>query len=151
MLTLRFHLLPPTVFVMLVTALLTGCAGGGLGPPRAVVFPAGAPSANLPYSPGVQVGDIIYVSGQVAGEPTDIAGQTTGVLKKVQSIIESAGGTMTNVDKCTVFLTRQADFAPMNEVWRSFFPTNPPARSTIIAAALPRPEFLIELECIAHK
>jgi 2-iminobutanoate/2-iminopropanoate deaminase len=150
MLTLRFHLLPPTVFVMLVTALLAGCAGGGLGPPRAVVVPAGAP-ANLPYSPGVRVGDIIYVSGQVAGEPTDIAGQTTGVLKKVQSIIESAGGTMTNVDKCTVFLTRQADFAPMNEVWRSFFPTNPPARSTIIVAALPQPEFLIELDCIAHK
>ena len=151
MLTSTSPFLRLSVFTTLITALLTGCAGGGHGPTRTVVAPPGARSANLPFSPGVQVADIIYVSGQVAGDSTDITGQTTGVLKKVQSIVEAAGGTMANVDKCTVFLTRQADFAAMNEVWRGFFPANPPARSTIIAAALARPEFLIELECIAHK
>jgi 2-iminobutanoate/2-iminopropanoate deaminase len=72
------------------------------------------------------------------------------VLKKVQAIVEAAGSSMESVDKCTVFLTRQADFAGMNEVWHSTFQSNSPARSTVIVAALPRPEFLIELECIAH-
>ena len=46
--------------------------------------------------------------------------------------------------------TRQTDFAGMNEVWRNTFPSNPPARSTLIVGALPRPEFVIELECMAH-
>jgi 2-iminobutanoate/2-iminopropanoate deaminase len=117
---------------------------------REVVIPPGA-SGSTPFSPGVRIGNIIYVSGQVAGDVADISGQTTGALKKVQAIVEAAGATMTNVDKCTVFLTRQADFAPMNEVWRNFFPASPPARSTVIVAALARPEFLIEVECVAHK
>jgi 2-iminobutanoate/2-iminopropanoate deaminase len=118
---------------------------------REVVLPPGASPGSTPFSPGVRVGNIIYLSGQVAGDVADISGQTTGALKKVQAIVEAAGATMTNVDKCTVFLTRQADFAPMNEVWRAFFPASPPARSTVIVAALARPEFLIEVECAAHK
>jgi 2-iminobutanoate/2-iminopropanoate deaminase len=73
------------------------------------------------------------------------------VLKKVQAVVEAAGATMATVDKCTVFLMRQADFAPMNEVWRTFFPKDPPARSTVIVAALARAEFLVEIECIAHR
>jgi 2-iminobutanoate/2-iminopropanoate deaminase len=66
-------------------------------------------------------------------------------------VVEAGGAAMAKVDKCTVFLTRQADFAPMNEVWRTFFPKDPPARTTVIVTALARPEFLIEIECIAHR
>jgi 2-iminobutanoate/2-iminopropanoate deaminase len=66
-------------------------------------------------------------------------------------VVEAGGATMATVDKCTVFLTRQTDFAPMNEVWRTFFPKDPPARSTVIVAALARAEFLVEIECIAHR
>ena len=77
--------------------------------------------------------------------------QATSVLKKVQAVVEAAGTTMAKVDKCTVFLTHQADFALMNEVWRTFFPKDTPARTTVIVAALARAEFLIEVECIAHR
>ncbi|MDN7182180.1 RidA family protein [Caballeronia sp. SEWSISQ10-4 2] len=118
---------------------------------REVVLPAGAAAGATPYSPGVRVGNIIYISGQVAGEAgPDIRPQTELALKKVQAIVEAAGATMSSIDKCTVFLTRQTDFAAMNEVWRNAFPSNPPARSTVIVGALPRPELVIELECTAH-
>ena len=113
--------------------------------------PAAATRAPLPTSPGVRVGDVIYVSGQAEPDTPDITGQATSVLKKVQAVVEAAGTTMAKVDKCTVFLTRQADFAPMNDVWRTFFPSDPPARTTVIVAALPRAEILIEIECIAHR
>jgi 2-iminobutanoate/2-iminopropanoate deaminase len=111
--------------------------------------PAATTRVPLPLSPGVRIGDVIYVSGQVELDAPDITGQATSVLKKVQAVVEAAGTTMAKVDKCTVFLTRQADFAPMNEVWRTFFPKDP-ARTTVIAA-LARGEFLIEVECIAHR
>jgi 2-iminobutanoate/2-iminopropanoate deaminase len=119
---------------------------------REVISPPSATTrAPLPLSPGVRVGDIIYVSGQVELDAPDITSQTTNVLKKVQAVVEAAGTSMAKVDKCTVFLTRQADFAPMNEVWRTFFPKDPPARTTVIVAALARAEFLIEIECMAHR
>jgi 2-iminobutanoate/2-iminopropanoate deaminase len=119
---------------------------------RDVISPPGAATrVPLPLSPGVRVGDVIYVSGQVELDVPDITGQATSVLKKVQAVVEAAGTTMAKVDKCSVFLTRQSDFAPMNEEWRTFFPKDPPARTTVIVAALARAEFLIEIECIAHR
>jgi 2-iminobutanoate/2-iminopropanoate deaminase len=119
---------------------------------REVISPPSATTrAPLPISPGVRVGEIIYVSGQVELDAPDITSQTTSVLKKVQAVVEAAGASMAKVDKCTVFLTRQSDFAPMNEVWRTFFPKDPPARTTVIVAALARAEFLIEIECVAHR
>lgn len=139
-----------------VLVCLAGFAAACAGPEshqstRSVVLPAGAIQGATPYSPGIRAGNLIYVSGQVSGDVgPDIRLQTDLVLKKVQAIVEAAGSSMANVDKCTVFLTRQADFAAMNEAWHSTFPSNSPARSTVIVAALPRPEFLIELECIAH-
>lgn len=140
------------VLICLAGFLFAGCAGPeSQVSKREVVLPAGATAGATPYSPSVRVGNIIYISGQVAGEAgSDIRPQTELALKKIQAIVEAAGASMTNIDKCTVFLTRQTDFAAMNEVWRNTFPSNPPARSTVIVGALPRPEFVIELECIAH-
>jgi 2-iminobutanoate/2-iminopropanoate deaminase len=140
------------VFMCLAEFLLAGCAVPESHlTKREIVLPAGATAGATPYSPGVRVGNIIYISGQVAGEAgPDIRPQTELALKKVQAIVEAAGAAMTSVDKCTVFLTRQTDFAAMNEVWRNTFPSNPPARSTVIVGALPRPELVIELECMAH-
>lgn len=124
---------------------------GGLPSARQAVLPAGAKPGATPYSPGGRVGNTLYISGQIAGEAgPDIQSQTTVALKKVQAIAEAAGTSMANIDKCTVFLTRQSDFVGMNEVWRNVFPSNPPARSTVIVAALPRPEPVIEIECMAH-
>ena len=116
-----------------------------------VSTPAARTGIPLPLSAGIRVGDIVYVSGQVELDVPDITGQARSVLRKIQAVVEAAGSTMAKVDKCTVYLTRQADFAAMNEVWRGFFPKDPPARTTVIVAALARAEFLIEVECIAHR
>lgn len=142
-----------SIVTLLATATLLAPAAAQTSPlTRDVISrPAPATGAPLPISPGVRVGDVIHMSGQVERDAQDITGQTTSVLKKVQAIVEAAGATVATVDKCTVFLVRQADFAPMNEVWRTFFPKDPPARSTVIVAALARPEFLVEIECIAHR
>jgi len=118
---------------------------------RDVVQPPGMARGSAPYSPGVRAGSTIYVSGQVGGEAgPDIRSQATAALRKIGAIVEAAGTSTANIDKCTVFLTNQADFAVMNEVWRSVFPHDPPARTTVIVAALARPEFLIEMDCNAH-
>ena len=145
--------LTASIVSFLVTAALLASPAAAQTPPltRDVISPPAASTRiPLPLSPGVRVGNVIYVSGQVELDVPDITGQATSVLKKVQAVVEAAGGTMAKVDKCTVFLIRQGDFAPMNEVWRTFFPKEPPARSTVIVAALARAEFLIEVECIAH-
>jgi 2-iminobutanoate/2-iminopropanoate deaminase len=142
----------PAVLICLAGFLLAGCtAPESHLTKREVVLPAGATPGASPYSPGLRAGNTIYISGQIAGEAgPDIRPQTELALKKVQAIVEAAGATMASIDKCTVFLTRQTDFADMNDVWRNTFPSNPPARSTVIVAALARPEFVIELDCIAH-
>jgi 2-iminobutanoate/2-iminopropanoate deaminase len=152
------RLINPIATALIVAAetifTLVGAPAAAQTPPltRDVISPpAAATRAPLPISPGVRVGDVIYVSGQVELDAPDITGQATSVLKKVQAVVEAAGTTMSKVDKCTVFLTRQADFASMNEVWRTFFLKDPPARTTVIVAALARAEFLIEIECNAHR
>jgi 2-iminobutanoate/2-iminopropanoate deaminase len=104
-----------------------------------------------PYSPGVKANNIVYVAGQVAPEAgADLRAQAEAVLTKVKAVVEAAGSTMPQVDKCGVFLLNAADFEPMNEIWRKFFPSNPPARTTVVVAALPRPSALIEIDCTAH-
>ncbi len=142
-----------SIVTVLATAALLAPAAAQTSPlTREVISPAAAATrVILPLSAGVRVGDVIYVSGQVERDTPDITGQTTSVLKKIQAVVEAAGATMATVDKCTVFLVRQTDFAPMNEVWQTFFPKDPPARSTVIVAALARAEFLVEIECIAHR
>jgi 2-iminobutanoate/2-iminopropanoate deaminase len=126
-----------------------GSAQAG-APARAAVVPAGVtPSAN--FSPGIRSGNVLYVSGQLpaAGTAADIQSQTTSAMNAVKAIVEAGGSSMDNVLKCTVFLTAQSDFAGMNQAYVPFFPTNPPARSTVIVAALVRADAKIEVECIA--
>jgi len=145
--------LTASIVPLLATPALLAAPAAAQTPPLSrdvISSPAASTRIALPLSPGVRVGNVIYVSGQVELDAPDITGQATSVLKKVQAVVEAAGATMAKVDKCTVFLTRQADFGPMNEVWRTFFPKDPPARTTVIVAALARAEFLIEVECIAH-
>src|SRR5262249_1017372 len=120
--------LTASIVSLLATAALLAAPAAAQTPPltRDVISPtAAAPRVNLPLSPGVRVGAGTYVAGQVEVDAPAIAGQATSVLKKVQAVVEAAGSTMATVDKCTVFLTRQVDFPPMNEVWRTFFPKDP--------------------------
>ncbi|MDB5407057.1 MAG: putative endoribonuclease [Rhodospirillales bacterium] len=130
---------------------VAGTAAGAQGLTREVVTPPGATGPAPPFSPAVKVGNTIYLAGQVGGDAgPEFRDQVAAALKKVQVLVEAAGSTLANVDRCTVFLTRQSDFAAMNEVWRGVFADKPPARSTIVVAALAAPALLVEVECLAH-
>jgi len=116
-----------------------------------VVPPGMAASATL--TPGIRHGDVIYTSGQLGisrdAPDSTIQGQTKKALENVKAVVEAAGSTMSNVLKCTVFLVDVKDFAGMNSVYSQFFPKEPPARSTVVVAALVSAAAKIEVECIA--
>lgn len=114
-----------------------------------------APRAIGPYSQGVKAGGFVFVSGQVAIDPAtnkmiegDIRAQTERVLKNVTAILEAAGSSLDQVVKTTVFLKNMEDFVPMNEVYATFFASEPPARATVEASKLPK-DMLVEIEAIA--
>ncbi len=114
-----------------------------------------APKAIGPYSQAVIHGGIVYLSGQIAIEPANnkvieggISAQTERVLENVKAILESCGASLESVLKTTVFLKDMGDFTPMNQTYERYFPKNPPARSTIQAARLPR-DVSVEIEVIA--
>ena len=106
-------------------------------------------------SPAVRVGNLVFLSGVMGTKPGGgladggIEGQTRQALENVKSALALAGAKMEDVAKCTVFLTDAANFQAMNQVYREFFPTDPPARSTVAVAALVVPNALIEIECTA--
>ena len=117
------------------------------------VISMGAPSPNAVLSPAIRVGDVVYASGQLGlnrqAPDSTIEGQTRLTLENTKRVLEAAGTTMDNVVKCTVFLTRASDFQGMNRVYREFFPKDPPARSTVVVAALVVPAAVVEIECMA--
>ncbi len=105
-------------------------------------------SATL--SPGIRVGNLLWASGQLGTSPTDttIAGQTTRSLENTEKVFKAAGTTLAAAaTKCTVFLTDVKDFQGMNSAYTKFFPSNPPARSTVVVAALVVPGAKVEIEC----
>ncbi|WP_291159214.1 RidA family protein [Gemmatimonas sp. UBA7669] len=104
-------------------------------------------SATL--SPGIRLGNMLFASGQLGTSPNDttIAGQTTRALENTEKVFKAAGTTLANAVKCTVFLTDVKDFRGMNEAYTKFFPSNPPARSTVVVAALVVPNAKVEIEC----
>jgi 2-iminobutanoate/2-iminopropanoate deaminase len=114
-----------------------------------------APRAIGPYSQGIKAGGFVFVSGQVAFDPAtgkliegDVRAQTERVLKNITAILDAAGSSLDQVVKCTVFLKNMEDFVPMNEVYATFFPTEPPARATVEVSKLPK-DMLVEIDCIA--
>lgn len=120
------------------------------------IIPQGS-NASPAFAPGMQVGEFLFVSGQVAQDndgnlvgPGDCEAQTRQVMSRVGSIVAAAGATMQDVVKITAFLTNLADYPVYNRVRSETFPTNPPASSSVIVASLVRPEFLVEVEAIVH-
>ncbi len=113
-----------------------------------------APKAIGPYSQAIRCGDYLFVSGQLPVEPAsgnisgDIKTQTHQVIKNMSAILLEAGASLQNVVKTTVFLKDLNDFAAMNEVYLQYFNRDPPARSCVQVAAIPKGA-LIEIECIA--
>ena len=120
---------------------------------RQTIVPQGM-NATATLTPGIKLGDVIYSSGQLglARGATDstIQTQTKAALENVKAVIEAGGGTMASVAKCTVFLTDVKDFQGMNSVYTTFFPKEPPARSTVVVAALVSAAAKVEIECIGH-
>ncbi|MCC6772761.1 MAG: RidA family protein [Gemmatimonadaceae bacterium] len=122
------------------------------GSQRQPVVPKGM-SVSATLTPGIRVGDVVYSSGQLGmrrdAPDATIEGQTTVALENIKAVFEAAGTNMAHAAKCTVFLIDVKDFAGMNQSYRAFFPDSPPARSTIVVAALVVPAAKVEIECIA--
>ncbi len=122
---------------------------------RDVVATKLAPAAIGPYSQAIKANGFVYASGQIPIDPPtgkiiegDIAAQTERVLTNVTEILKAAGTSINKVVKTTVFLKDMNHFAAMNEVYARFFTVNPPARSTVEVARLPK-DVLVEIEVIA--
>jgi len=121
------------------------------------VFPPGAAPPSAPYTPAIIDGGFVFVSGQgpldlATGDykKGDIKSETKLVFENIKTILQAAGTSMENVVKCNVYLRDINDFAAMNEVYKTYFATPFPARTTIQAGALPR-GFAVEIECIAKQ
>ena len=121
---------------------------------QVITVPTALP--GVPYSPGMKAGDYIFVSGQVGhvdGKGNKLAGieaQTRQVMENMKGVLAAAGVSLSDVVKTTVFLVKADDFAKMNDVYKTFFAKDYPSRSTVIVAALARPEIIVEIECIAY-
>ena len=142
-----------TRVVILVVA--TAVAGvPRLGAQQSQVITAGGVQ-GLPFSPAVRVGHMVYLSGQIGNLPgtrqlvdTGIAAQTRQTLENIKAVLVAAGSSLSRVVKCTVFLADIRDYAAMNEVYATFFPKDPPARSTVAGSGLALGA-RIEIECLA--
>lgn len=124
--------------------------------PKEIVRTDNAPKPGGPYSQGIAAeGRFVFVAGQVGTEPKTktlpegIEKQTEQALNNMKAILEAAGTKLENVVRVGVYLRSISEFAPMNKVYETFFPQNPPARSTIEARLAG--EFLVEIDCIALK
>jgi 2-iminobutanoate/2-iminopropanoate deaminase len=114
-----------------------------------------APKAIGPYSQAIRTENLIFTAGQLGLDPATmelveggVEAQTRQALTNLKHVLESSDSGLNFVVKTTVFLKSMGDFAAMNSVYTGFFPENPPARSTVEVAALPKGG-LVEIECIA--
>jgi 2-iminobutanoate/2-iminopropanoate deaminase len=121
-----------------------------------VISPTGTPRAVGPYSIAMRVGDLLFASGQIPLDPATgalvdggIEAQTRRVLDNIRLLLDDQALTFRDVVKTTVYMTNLAEFAPMNEVYGTYFSEPFPARSTVQVAALPRGA-AVEIEIIAH-
>jgi 2-iminobutanoate/2-iminopropanoate deaminase len=111
--------------------------------------------AGAPYSSGTKVGNLLFTAGMVSlnekGEIVgrgDMGAQTRQALENVKAVVEAGGGKMTDVTKTTVYITDLANYAAMNEVYKTFFPTDPPARATVKVDLLNK-DLLVEIDAFA--
>jgi 2-iminobutanoate/2-iminopropanoate deaminase len=122
---------------------------------REIVHTDKAPKAIGPYSQAIRTETMIYTAGQTGLDPatgeligSTVEEQTRQVLINLQNVVEAAGSTLAQVVKTTVFLKDMNDFSKMNAIYAEFFGVNPPARSTVAVAGLPKGG-LVEIEAVA--
>ena len=120
---------------------------------RKTVTPERGPALGGPYSPAVVANGFVFVSGQgpvdpASGEmPDAFVDQVRQTLTNLQTVLEAAGSSLEDVVKVNAYVTDLTRFAQFNEVYREFFPHDPPARTTVGAALL---GFLVEIDCVAQ-
>ncbi len=124
---------------------------------REIVKSAGAPAAIGPYSQAIKVGDTLYCSGQIALDPAtgelvndSVEAETRRVLENLSAVVAEAGFAMSDVVRCTVYMTDMKDYAKINEVYGEYFKENPPARVAVEVSSLPK-YVKVEISCIAVK
>eukprot|EP01132_Coremiostelium_polycephalum_P007497 gene7497-9213_t len=122
---------------------------------RVVVSTNNAPAAIGPYSQAIKANGQVFVSGCIGFDPktmdftsNKVEEQTKVALQNMKAILEASGSSMNKVVKTTILLRDMADFGPVNNVYSTFFPDEPPARSTFAVAGLPK-NALVEIEAIA--
>jgi 2-iminobutanoate/2-iminopropanoate deaminase len=122
---------------------------------REVIATNDGPKAIGPYSQAIRANGLVFLSGQIPLDPAtqqlvagDVASQTERVLQNIDGILTAAGSSLAQVVKTTVFLKSMNDFAAMNEVYARHFTGEPPARSTVEVARLPK-DVLVEIDVIA--
>lgn len=123
---------------------------------KQIVSTEKAPAAIGPYSQATKLGEMIYTSGMIpvnpeSGQvPEGIKAQADQALSNLKALLEAAGSGLEQVVKTTVFIKDMNDFAQINEVYAGYFTSNPPSRSCVEVARLPK-DVLIEVEAIAYK
>jgi 2-iminobutanoate/2-iminopropanoate deaminase len=122
---------------------------------KEIITAPNAPKAGGPYSTAVRQNGMVFLSGQIPLDPQSgqlvtgsIEEQTARVLENLSAVLQAAGLSLSDVVKTTVFLKDMDNFARMNETYAKYFSTNPPARSTVEVARLPR-DVQVEIEAIA--
>jgi len=122
---------------------------------KKVIFTEKAPKPIGPYSQAIRAGNFIFLSGQIPIDPAngervggDIKEKTRRVLENLKGVLESQGLDMQGVVKVTIFLKDMGNFNSMNEVYATYFPSSPPARSTVEVSRLPK-DVDLEIEAIA--
>jgi 2-iminobutanoate/2-iminopropanoate deaminase len=120
---------------------------------KKIISTENSPAAIGPYNQGIVANGFLFTSGQlpihpVTGEvPATIEEQTVQVLDNLKAIIEAAGTTMEKVVKCTVYIQNMSDFAVVNQIYSTYFPTNPPARACVEISKIAK-EALVEIDAI---
>ena len=124
---------------------------------KEVIYSANAPEPIGPYSQAIKVGNILFMSGQIAIQKStglilagSIGDETEQVMKNLGEVLKAAGMDFSNVVKSTIFLKDFNDFANVNEIYGKCFPQNPPARETVEVSRLPK-DVNVEISCIAIK
>ena len=121
---------------------------------RTIINTDRAPKPTGPFNQGIRVGNLIFTSGQAGrnrdtGQMGDIGEQTDWALRNIEGILATAGASMADVVKATVFIKEGTKTGPLNEVWEQRFPEPRPPRSSLFVSHLKNPEMLVEIEVVA--
>lgn len=124
---------------------------------KEIVYSKNAPEPIGPYSQGVKVGNVLYVSGQIALDAEsgslineNITEETHAVMKNLDAVLAAANFSFLDVVKCTIFIRDMDDFTTINEAYGQYFKSSPPARETVEVSGLPK-NVNVEISCIAAK